>query len=251
MRHNAVFEKLRSGTQVVNGWVSLDSDHAGEVLSHAGFDAVTVDLQHGMFGLERAISILRSVSAGPAVPMARSARNDGAQIGKLLDAGAYGIICPNINSRAEAEDFVSACRYPSSGNRSFGPARGLLYGGPDYVRHANAEVLTWAMIESPEGVSHAEEIINTPELDGIYIGPNDLAFAMGEIPNGTISGEILEIIKELIGLAHGAGRFVGIYTRDGVEANYLLKMGVDLVTPGNDVSLINTEAAARIAQARR
>ncbi|ATG53018.1 2,4-dihydroxyhept-2-ene-1,7-dioic acid aldolase [Brachybacterium vulturis] len=251
MRHNALKHQMRSGNPAVNAWVSLDSDHVGEVLSHAGFDSVTVDLQHGMFGLDRAISLLRSVSAGPATPLARCSRNDAAEIGKLLDAGAYGIICPSIDSPEEARAFVASCRYPSQGVRSFGPARGLLYGGQDYVRHADEEILTWAMIESPSGVARAEEIITTPDLDGIYIGPNDLAFALGNPPNGNIGEEVLGIAAELIALAHDAGRFVGIFTRDGGEAQRLLEMGADLVTPGNDVGLLNAAAAERIAQARQ
>lgn len=135
--------------------------------------------------------------------------------------------------------------------RSFGPARGLLYGGPDYVRHADEEILTWAMIESPAGVACAEEIVTTPHLDGIYIGPNDLAFALGNPPNGSIGEEVLGIAADLIALAHDAGRFVGIFTRDGREAQRLLEMGADLVTPGNDVGLLNAAAAERIAQARQ
>lgn len=248
MRHNTLKRQLEAGSPAINAWISLDSEHAGEVLSHAGFDSVTVDLQHGMFGLDRAISILRAVSAGPATPMARCSHNDPAEIGKLLDAGAYGIVCPSVDSPEEAEAFVAACRYPSRGTRSFGPARGLLYGGPDYIRHADEQVLTWAMIESPAAVACAPQILDTPHLDGVYVGPNDLSLALGAAPGGQIAGQVLELVVNLVARARTAGKFVGIFTRDGVEARRLLDLGAHLVTPGNDVGLLNAAAAERISQ---
>src|ERR1700737_1575156 len=128
---------LGSATPAVTAWVSIDSPYLAEVLSYCGYDAVTIDLQHGMFGLDGAIALLQAVSAGPAVPMARCPSHDHSTIGKLLDAGAFGIVCPAIDSAVEAAAFVSACRYPPTGRRSFGPSRGLLYGGPDYVEHAD------------------------------------------------------------------------------------------------------------------
>src|SRR6185312_4258289 len=127
---------------VICGWLSTDSPYLAEVLSYGGYEAVTVDLQHGMYGIDRAVTLLQAVSAGPAVPMARCPSADTATIGKLLDAGAYGIVCPSVDTVEQAVAFVRACRYPPVGTRSFGPSRGLLYGGPDYVDRADETVLT-------------------------------------------------------------------------------------------------------------
>ncbi len=149
MRANRLRELLESGTPVVSGWLSADSPYLAEVLSYAGYDAITVDLQHGMFGIDRAVQLLQAVSAGPAVPMARCPSHDGATIGKLLDAGAYGDHLPGgRHAAAGCRVRRAACRYPPLGARSFGPSRGLLYGGTDYVHHADRTVLTWAMVES-------------------------------------------------------------------------------------------------------
>lgn len=124
MRPNRVRELIGQQVTVVNGWVSCDSVYAAEVLSYAGYDTVTVDLQHGMFGLDWAIGLVQAVSAGPAVPMVRTSGLDPAAIGKLLDAGAYGLICPSIDDAQQCAALVAACRYPPTGKRSYGPARG-------------------------------------------------------------------------------------------------------------------------------
>jgi 4-hydroxy-2-oxoheptanedioate aldolase len=101
---------------------------------------------------------------------------------KILDAGCYGVICPMISNREEAEKFVKACMYPPKGNRSFGPIRGLLYGGADYGEHANDEIIKLAMIETKEALGNLDKIMSTPNLDGIYIGPADLSLAIGAKP---------------------------------------------------------------------
>ena len=108
--------------------------------------------------------------------------NDPAMIMKVLDAGAYGVIVPMVSNRAEAERAVAACRYPPAGIRSNGPNRAALYGGADYQKHADKEVLCIAMIETAEGIEKMEEIISTPGLDAVYIGPTDLALALGLAP---------------------------------------------------------------------
>ena len=102
MRTNHLRDRLLSGETVVTAWMSIGSPYLAEVLSHCGYDSVTVDLQHGMFDLETAITLLQAVSAGPATPMARCPSKDAAVIGKLLDAGAYGIVCPNVNTTSLA-----------------------------------------------------------------------------------------------------------------------------------------------------
>ena len=107
-----------------------------------------------MTDVQSAIGMLQAISTTDAVPLARVGSNDGAAIMKMLDAGAYGVICPMISTANEALRFASACRYPPTGQRSFGPARGLLYGGADYFNHANNEILAIAMIETRLGVEN-------------------------------------------------------------------------------------------------
>ena len=114
--------------------------------------------------------------------MARVNWNEPGQIMKILDAGCYGIICPMVSNRKEAEKFIQACQYPPNGYRSFGPIRASIYGGSDYAKHADKEILKLAMIETKEALEKLDEILDTPNLDGIYIGPADLSLAVGEEP---------------------------------------------------------------------
>lgn len=250
MRPNRLTERLAGGDTAVCGWISIDSPYLAETLSHAGFHAVTVDLQHGMFGLDRAITLLQAVSAGPAVPLARCPSHDPATIGKLLDAGAYGIICPAVDTPEQAAGFVAACRYPPTGTRSFGPSRGLLYGGPDYVEHADRTILTWAMIESRTALANLNPILATAGLDGIYVGPNDLALSLGERPGQRVPPpRTLAALEQIAAAARAAGRFAGAFAADGAMARRLAELGFGLVTPGNDAGMLKQVAADRVAEA--
>ncbi len=248
MRANRVKEIISSGDFAVNAWVSCDSPYVAEVLSHAGYDAVTIDHQHGMFGLDRVITLLQAVSSGPAMPMVRCSHLDLAEIGKLLDAGAYGLICPSIDTAEQCRALVSACRYPPVGRRSFGPSRGLLYGGSDYVERANATVQVWAMIESSEALNNMEEIVNVSGLDGVYVGPNDMALSLGVQPGTSpVDAKVQEALRKVLEVGHAAGIAVGAYCADAAMAVALVEDGYDLVTPGNDVVLLREGAASRLA----
>lgn len=251
MRRNDVRDMLARGEAAVVAWMSTDSPYLAEVLSSCGYDAVTVDLQHGMFDLGRAIQLLQAVSAGPAVPLARCSAIDSAQIGKLLDGGAYGIICPAVDTPEQAAAFVRACRYPPRGARSFGPSRGLLYGGSDYVDHADDTVLTWAMIESKQALANLDAILATPGLDGVFVGPNDLALSLGQRP-GTLplSETVTAAMAEIATAARAAGRWAGAFAPDAHLARRLIDSGYQFVAPGNDVSVLRQAAAERIAIAR-
>lgn len=251
MRTNGLRDLLASGETAVSAWMSIGSPYLAEVLSHCGYDSVTVDLQHGMFDLDTAVTLLQAVGAGPATPMARCPSKDPAVIGKLLDAGAYGIVCPNVNTAQEALAFVSACRYPPRGVRSFGPSRGLLYGGPDYLDHADSTILTWAMIESAAGLENLDAILATPGLDGVYVGPNDLALSLGERPAATgIPPRTAEAVALVAQRARAAERWAGVFCPDAEGAVELIRQGYHLVTPGNDVGVMRHAAYERIATIR-
>lgn len=247
MRPNRLRDVLTSGAPAVTGWVSVDSPYLAEVQSYCGYDAVTVDLQHGMFGLDCAVKLLQAVSAGPAVPLARCPSHDPATIGKLLDAGAYGIICPAVDDAVQAAAFVRACHYPPAGARSFGPSRGLLYGGPDYLARADETILTWAMVESAQSLANLEAILGTPGLDGIYVGPNDLALSLGEVPGqGQPSPQVTDALLRIAEASNAAGRWAGVFCADPYMARQMIEVGYDLVTPGNDVGILRAAATQRI-----
>ena len=250
MRSHNVRETVGAGGCAVNAWMSTDSPYLAEALSHAGFDSVTVDAQHGMFGRDTIVRLLQAVSAGPATPMVRPSNLDAAEIGWLLDAGAYGIIAPSIDTREHAERLVAACTYPPRGRRSFGPSRGLLYGGADYLAHADDTITVWAMIESAEALANVEEIAAVPGLYGLYIGPNDLALDLGLTPGGRVGDTVAEHCHRIRDVAHRSGLAVGLFCSDGDEAARWREAGFDLVTPGNDLSMMRAEAARRIGRVR-
>ena len=135
MKKQPIKERLHQGELILNAWLTIPSAWTAELLAHDGYDALTIDMQHGLIGYETALSILQAISTTDAVPFVRVAWNDPSTIMKMLDAGAQGIICPMINTRSQAEAFVGACRFPPQGYRSCGPIRAELYSDGDYVQH--------------------------------------------------------------------------------------------------------------------
>ena len=129
------------GKAAINGWLEIPSSFSAEVMSHQGWDSLTIDMQHGAIDNSKVLEMFQAISTTDVVPMARINWNEPGQIMKVLDFGAYGIICPMISNRDQAEKFVQACKYPPEGYRSFGPTRGFMYGGDDYVDYANDEIL--------------------------------------------------------------------------------------------------------------
>jgi len=182
MRFNRVKKLWREGKPAVGGWLSIPHCFATEVMAHTGVDWLCVDMQHGCVDYSDAVTMLTAISTTDVTPLVRVPWNEPAMIMKVLDAGAYGVIVPMVSNRAEAERAVAACRYPPKGMRSNGPNRVLLYAGPDYQKHANDEVICAAMVETAEGIEKLDEIASTPGLDAIYIGPTDLALALGLPP---------------------------------------------------------------------
>lgn len=176
MRRNEIRTRLEAGQIVVNAWLSIPSSYSAEGMGHSGAHSVTVDMQHGMLDFSDALPMLQAISATPATPLVRVGDLDPALIMRMLDAGAYGVICPMISTPEQAAELVAACRYPPTGRRSFGPSRGLLYGGADYVAHADETIMVIPMIETAEAVARIEEILDVDGIDMIYVGPNDLAF---------------------------------------------------------------------------
>lgn len=251
MRPNPLWAVKASGRPIINAWLSIGAPYAAEMVGHAGFDCVTVDSQHGMMGFDVALGMLQAISATPAIPLVRPAANNPSEMMRWLDAGAYGLICPMISTRADAEALVAACRYPPAGSRSFGPSRGLLYGGADYAAHANQTIMILAMVETADGLANVEAIAGTPGLDGIYIGPNDLALALGR-PTAPESDDplMIEAVARIRNVTAAAGKISAIFCSGGPGAARRAAEGFDLVTPGNDAMILKAGCAAALAAVR-
>jgi 4-hydroxy-2-oxoheptanedioate aldolase len=183
MRKNAVKEKLRKGEPSIGTWLAIGHPLAAEVMAHQGFDWLTVDMEHNPIGWDSLLNMLTAISTTNVVPFVRTPWNDPQLIKRILDAGAYGVVIPNVKSREEAKAAVAACRYPPVGIRGLGGTRARLYGGDDYFEKANEEISVHVMIEDREAVGRAEEIMSVPGIDAVFIGPNDLACSMG-VPLG-------------------------------------------------------------------
>ena len=177
MRINKLKELLTNGGTAFCGWLHIPNTWTAEIIANAGWDCITVDMQHGLFDLETAMQMMQAISTTEAVPLARSMWNEPSGIMRLLDSGAYGIICPMVNNQSDCEAFVGACRYPPMGYRSLGPTRARVYAGADYGDHANNEILTFAMVETQESVENIEEISAVKGLSGIFVGSGDLKMA--------------------------------------------------------------------------
>ncbi|WP_432343227.1 aldolase/citrate lyase family protein [Shinella yambaruensis] len=247
IRRNPLRERLAKGQTIVNAWLSIPSSYSAEGMGHAGVQAATVDLQHGMIGPTDALHMLQAISATPAVPLVRVPSLDPAFMMRVLDSGAYGVICPMISTAEETAELVRACRYPPTGIRSFGPARGLLYGGADYVAHADSEILVIPMIETVAAVENLDAILAVEGIDMIYIGPNDLAFVFdGRVGPDRRKSE--EVIAHVLEKAKAAGIPAGIFCADGAEAARRVAQGFALVTPGNDFGILTRGMRAAVAE---
>ena len=236
MRKNKLKELFKAGKPIINSWLAVPSSFSAEVMANQGWDSLTIDMQHGLIDYPNAVNMLQAISTTETTPMARVNWNEPGQIMKILDAGCYGVICPMVSNRNEAENFVQACQYPPKGYRSFGPIRASIYGGEDYAKNANQEILKLAMIETKEALEKLDEILDTPNLDGIYIGPADLSLAVGEEP-GFDKAENTKAYKEILRILEAAKKrnlLAGLHNGTAEYAEKMLDKGFHLVTVGSD-----------------
>ena len=179
--------------------------------------------------------MLQAISTTQVTPLARIPWFDPGIIGKMLDAGAYGIICPMINSAIECEAFVGACRYAPRGYRSVGPTRAVWYGGQDYVREADKTVLTFAMIETTKAVDNLDEILSVPGLDAIYVGPADLSLSLGYGPViNPMHPDVVDVIRKIAEKAKPTNVKACAHSTSTAHAKELIAMGYELTTLPND-----------------
>ena len=213
MRTNKVKSLWQSGKAPTVAWLDTADTYVAEIIANVGFDVMVLDMQHGMaIGPDRAALWLQAVSTTDTMPMVRVPWNEPFFIQWVLDAGAYGVIVPLVNSREEATKAGGACRYPPIGYRSVGPNRAQLYGGADYFKQANKEIICLAMVEDIKTVPHVEELAEAPGIDGFYIGPVDMAVSMGLGPPAyRESKQHAEACHQVLKTARDHGLVAGIH----------------------------------------
>ena len=253
MRKNNLKEIFRSGKSAVNGWLQIPNSFTAELMANQNWDSLTLDMQHGVIDYPSAVGMFQAISTTKVVPMARVNWNEPGQIMKILDAGAYGIICPMVSNKEEAKKFVNACMYPPEGYRSYGPIRGLVYGGADYAEKANDEILKFAMIETKESLENLDEIMQTPGLDGIYIGPADLSLAIGEKPSfdKPEGDKVYNVIMKILDHAQKNKIIAGIQNGQPEYAEKMIKKGFQLVTIGSDQRYMTTASKAALGKLKK
>jgi 4-hydroxy-2-oxoheptanedioate aldolase len=251
MRENTIRDIWRRGGCVLNGWLHIPNGFATELMAHQGWDSLTIDLQHGVVDYGAALGMLQAIATTATIPLARVPWNEPGIIMKMLDAGCFGIICPMINTRADCEAFVGACRYPPHGYRSFGPLRAALVAGADYAARAEQLVIAMAMIETRQAVENIEEIVQTPGLDALYIGPSDLGQSLGlGATMDPTEPAVLAAIEHVLDTARRHGIVVGMHTGSVEYAQRMAAKGMQFVTIGSDARLMAAAAQRTVAAFR-
>jgi 4-hydroxy-2-oxoheptanedioate aldolase len=249
---NKLKQLWEGGKPAVNGWLAIPSGFSAEVMAQAGWDSVTVDLQHGVQDYQSMVACFQAMQSHPVLPMVRVPWSEPGIVGKVLDAGAYGVICPMVNTADEARAFVSYCRYPPAGKRSNGPIRAGIYGvGTTYQSTANQEVLCLPMVETQEAVDNLDAILDVPGIDAVYIGPSDLGFSMGLPP--VLDREeqvIMDIYGRILEGTRRRGLGACVHCGSPAYAARMIAMGFNLVTISNDSGLMLNAARAAVQAAR-
>jgi 4-hydroxy-2-oxoheptanedioate aldolase len=238
MRKNKLKKILKSESPVTCGWLHIPNSWTAEVMANAGWDCVTVDMQHGLHSIETAIQMMQAISTTETVPLARANWNTPGEIMRLLDGGAYGIICPMINSKEECESFVGACKYPPLGYRSFGPTRARVYGGMDYGDYANDEIITLAMVETLQAVENISEICSVKGLDGIFIGSGDLKLSI----KATTKKNVIELFDQAVDTVlrecQQRNLVAGVWCASIEDANKMIDKGFKFIALKSDSMML-------------
>jgi 4-hydroxy-2-oxoheptanedioate aldolase len=251
MRENAALAKWRRGESSIGGWLLLGNTHTAEMMANGGFDWLVVDMQHGLIDYRDLTHMLPAISTTATTPLVRVSSNDPAEIMKALDAGAMGVIVPMVNTREQAVTAISACRYPPEGTRSFGPVRAALYGGPGYATEANSQIACIIMIETMEGLENLQAIVSAPGLGGVFVGPADLALALGTPLSPDFDDpRHVAAVDKILSTCKQFGVPAGIFTIGPNSARRRLAAGFNFVTLGADATFMMQALTADMAAVR-
>jgi 4-hydroxy-2-oxoheptanedioate aldolase len=249
MRENRLRTIWKSGGAVANGWLAIPNSFSAETMAHQGWDSLTIDMQHGMIDYSTMVPMLQAISTTNTVPVVRVPWLEPGILMKTLDAGAYGVICPMINTREDAQKLVAYTHYAPQGTRSFGPVRALLYGGADYPKHANNTIVTFAMIETTKALDNLDDILSVEGLDAIYIGPSDLSLALGCTPTfDDLDPKAAEAVEHILARAKAHGVVAGIHNGTPESALKRIDKGFQFVTISSDARLMAAGAQAIMAK---
>ncbi len=254
MIKNKLKEIWAGGRPSINGWLSIGNAFTAEIMAAQGYDSIAIDVQHGALDYSSVLPMFQAMRASGVVPMARVPWLEPGIIMKVLDAGAYGVICPMVNTAAQAAEFVSYVRYPPHGQRSFGPTRVSFAAGANYAAEANGEILAFAMVETKQAMDNLDGIAATPGLDGIYVGPADLTFSLTQ---GRLAPafdreepEMIEALKTIVAACKRNSIRAALHCGTPEYAARAIGWGFDMTTVSGDSRLLAAAAAASVAKFR-
>ncbi|MER8864627.1 aldolase/citrate lyase family protein [Mesorhizobium sp. M0751] len=254
MIKNKLKQIWAEGRPTINGWLSIGNAFTAEIMAAQGYDSVSIDIQHGALDYAAVLPMFQAMRASGVVPMARVPWLEPGIIMKALDAGAYGIVCPMVNTGAQAAEFVSYLRYPPLGQRSFGPTRVSFAAGSNYAGEANDEILAFAMVETKHAMDNLDEIAATPGLDGIYVGPADLTLSLtqGRLPPGfdREEPEMIDALRRIVAACKANGIKAALHCGTADYAARAIEWGFNMTTVAGDSRLLAAAAAASVGRFR-
>src|SRR5688572_5547414 len=247
MRTNYVRQKLKNGEPSLGTWLSLSNTTAAGLMARIGFDWLTVDLEHSPVNFETAAASFAIIAASGNVPLARVPWNTGENIKRVLDSGAYGIVVPMVNTRADAEAAVAAARYAPLGSRSIGGqlhAANFETDASTYYAKANNEILVVVMLEQKQAVENADEILSVPGIDAFFIGPNDLHNSYGKAPAFESNApEFVEALDHLLAMGNKHNVPAGIHVADARAAQRRIQQGFQFIAVTSEAGMMLSKAA--------
>ena len=251
MRENKLRRIWKEGGAAINGWLAIPNGFSAETMAHQGWDSLTIDLQHGVVDYQAMVGMLQAISTTDTVPVVRVPWLEPGILMKALDAGAYGVICPMVNSREDAERLVAWTHYAPRGMRSFGPVRAQLYGGADYSKEANDTIVVFAMIETAAALDRIDDILSVPGLDAIYIGPSDLSLSLGCTPVlDDIEPRAQAAVEHILARAKAHDVIAGIHNGTPETALKRIAMGFRYVTVSSDARMMAAGSHQVLAKMR-
>lgn len=250
MKENRMKRIWREGGVAYGAWLSIPNAFTAEIIARQGFDWVCIDMQHGWSDYPSALEMIAAIWTTNAVPFVRVPWNEQGIIGRVLDAGAMGVIVPMVNTRVEAEAAVRACKYHPVGQRSYGPTRATALAGEDYFGRANHETLCIPMIETAAALDNLDKILAAPGVDAVYVGPADLSITLGLPP--ALDNEdplFLNAIRRIADSCHEHGVIPGIHANSSLALRRK-EIGYRMITISADISALSSGAGSDLRKAR-
>lgn len=247
-------QKLTGKRLTIGSWITMAHPAIAEIMARAGFDWLTIDLEHSVITIREAEELIRIIALHDVPPLVRLTSNDPDQIKRVMDAGAHGVVVPMVNSRTEAEHAVAAVYYPPTGRRGVGLARAQGYGTAfaDYRRWLDNEAVVIVQVEHIEAVENLEAILSTPGVDGFIIGPYDLSASMG-IPGQFDDPRLNQAIERVrtTGLAMGKPGGLHVVEPDAAQLAAQVARGFRFLAYSLDTRMLDTACRSGLAECRR